>query len=87
MDEYFNNLSTKVDYLIEILEKKDTGTVTARKPMDVAEAANYLNLKKQGIYNRVHLGTIPHHKNGKLFFYQEELEAFINGSWKPSLQK
>lgn len=85
--KFFSDLSKKVDYLIELLETKTSKTPSGRKPMDVTEAADYLKLSKQAIYNRVHQQTIPFHKNGKLFFLQDELDSFITGAWKPTYKK
>lgn len=82
--KFFSNLNSKVDYMIRLLEDKQQIPETARKPMGLRETAEYLNLTRQGVYNRVHQGTIPYHKNGKLYFYQDELDAFIDGSWTPN---
>lgn len=80
----YGDLDSKLDYLIRLLEEKQPIPETARKPMGLRETADYLNLTAQGVYNRVHQGTIPYHKNGKLYFYQDELDAFIDGSWIPN---
>lgn len=84
---FFTELKQSVDHLIGLIESKSEAPAKIRKPMTLTEAADYLNLTKQGVYNRVHLNTIPFHKNGKLFFFQDELDAFINGTWKPSRKK
>lgn len=58
-----------------------------KKHQNIDEASVYLNMAKQTIYGRVCAGTIPYHKNGKLFFITEELDQFINGTWTPSIKK
>lgn len=82
--KFFSNLNSKVDYMIRLLEEKQPKPDIGRKPMGLRETAEYLNLTAQGVYNRVHQGTIPYHKNGKLYFYRDELDAFIDGSWIPN---
>lgn len=85
--KFFSNLNSKVDYVIKLLEEKQPIPYTGRKPMGLRETAKYLNLTEQGVYNRVHQKTIPFHKNGKLYFYREELDAFVDGTWTPITRK
>ena len=50
-----------------------------QKPLSVTEAATYTGLSKTYLYKLIHLKKIPHYKptGGKVFFKQEELDAFI----------
>lgn len=53
-------------------------TVDEKKPLSVGEAAEFLGIAKQSVYNGTSTGVIPHHKQGnKLFFFREELLAWI----------
>lgn len=57
---------------------KTASTVDEKKPLSVGEAAQFLGLAKQSVYNGTSTGVIPHHKQGnKLFFFREELLAWI----------
>ena len=51
----------------------------SQKVLSIEVAAKYTGLKKNYIYKLIHLKKIPHYKplNGRVFFKQEELEAFI----------
>lgn len=85
--QHYTDLKSKLDYVIKLLESTGNQPLHKPRPMTLREAARHLNMTEQGIYNRVHLKTIPFHKNGKLYFYQEELDAFINGTWKNTTSK
>lgn len=57
---------------------KTASTVDEQKPLSVGEAAQFLGVAKQSIYNGTSAGVIPHHKQGnKLFFFRDELLAWI----------
>lgn len=64
-----------------------TNNPKPKKHLTLDEASAYLNMAKQTIYGRVCARTLPYHKNGKLYFIQDELDQFINGTWKPSTKK
>lgn len=60
---------------------KPTSTVDEKKPLSVQEAAEFLGIAKQSVYNGTSTGVIPHHKQGnKLFFFREELLAWIRNA-------
>ena len=50
-----------------------------QKPISVSAAAEFCGLSKTYLYKLIHLGKIPCYKpaGGRVFFKQEELEAFI----------
>lgn len=57
---------------------KTSSSVDEKKPLSVGEAAEFLGIAKQSVYNGTSTGVIPHHKQGnKLFFFREELLAWI----------
>ncbi|GHU74535.1 hypothetical protein FACS189450_15170 [Spirochaetia bacterium] len=49
------------------------------RPMGIPEAVEFTGLSKNYLYKLIHLGKIPCYKplGKKIFFKQEELEAFI----------
>jgi len=51
----------------------------AQKPISVDEAVAFTGLSRYYIYKLIHQKKIPHYKpnGGRVFFKQEELEAFI----------
>jgi excisionase family DNA binding protein len=53
-------------------------TETIQRPLNVKEAAEFLNLKPSYIYNLVHYGKLPVYKPGGkiLLFKQSELEEY-----------
>ena len=60
-------------------------TTPLKKFLNVEETAIHLNLAKQTVYGKVNRGELPFHKNGKLYFIREELDAYMAGTWKPSV--
>jgi len=50
-----------------------------QKALSVDQAAEFTGLKKNYLYKLIYLKKIPYYKptGGKIFFKQEELEAFI----------
>lgn len=91
MDQFTEAIATIVRaeleaFRIEMQEALATAP-KSKKHLSVTEASQYLNVAKQTIYQRVCAGTIPFHKNGKLYFIQEELDQFIHGTWIPSRKK
>jgi len=50
-----------------------------QKPFTVDEAVAFTGLSRYYIYKLIHQKKIPHYKpnGGRVFFKQEELEAFI----------
>lgn len=61
-----------------LLSTKTASIVDEKKPLSVGEAAEFLGIAKQSVYNGTSTGVIPHHKQGnKLFFFRDELLAWI----------
>ncbi|MCC5612898.1 helix-turn-helix domain-containing protein [Nostoc sp. CHAB 5834] len=49
----------------------------ADKPLSVTDAANFLGISKQTVYQNI--GKIPHTKRfGRLYFYPADLRAYLN---------
>jgi excisionase family DNA binding protein len=48
--------------------------------LNIQEAAEYLNLKVNTLYNKVHRKTIPYYKYGKLLFKKSDLDEIVNNN-------
>lgn len=54
-----------------------TAQIADETPLDVVQAADFLNVSKQTIYQNI--GRIPHRKrHGKLYFFRPELAEYLN---------
>lgn len=55
---------------------------TTEKPLTIAEASEYLQLKQSYLYKLTHLRQIPFYRNkkgGKLYFRVKDLQEFCFG--------
>lgn len=76
-DSISNQLS-KIELLIKDLQQPQIEKRDSEKLMNVSDAAKFLNLSKQTIYTKVHLGEIPVMKRSKkLYFSESELLDYI----------
>src|SRR3954469_19710100 len=51
----------------------------------VSEAAQHIACKPQRIYDLVHAGRIPHHRDGsRLLFRRSELDAWVSNGGRPA---
>lgn len=80
--EELESFRSDIISVINSSEQLDSG-----KPMSVEEACAYLGIAEQTLYSRVSSGTVPYHKRGKLYFFKNELEEFVRGTWKPNQTK
>ncbi|MBR8840980.1 MAG: helix-turn-helix domain-containing protein [Stigonema ocellatum SAG 48.90 = DSM 106950] len=47
-------------------------------PLNVAQAAQFLGLTNQTVYDKVHKGTLPHVKQGnRIYFFKDELIQWL----------
>lgn len=80
------------DYLIETISTRVTDRITERlslsrpatanpdKPLRLPEAASYLGIATQTLYQYISQGKIKPHKPAKHnLFYRDQLDAFIRG--------
>jgi excisionase family DNA binding protein len=59
---------------------KTTPAIDEKKPLCINEASQFLDLAKQTLYKLTSEGIIPFHKQGgKLWFFRDELLAWIRG--------
>lgn len=68
-----------LERLRELVAERDTADGSAGEPwIGVAAAAEHLACKRQRIYDLVHAGRIPHHRDGsRLLFRRSELDAWL----------
>lgn len=53
------------------------------EPLNVEQAANFLDLEPSTIYAKVQAGEIPHSRKGKrLYFFRSELLEYLKGGRK-----
>lgn len=69
-----------VNQLLEYINKLPTSATSQTSgdtPLNVAQAADFLNVSKQTIYQNIN--QIPHRKrHGKLYFFRNELTEYLN---------
>lgn len=80
----FTEIYEKLDaltLLVVELNRKVQGsskTTATGLPMNVQQAADYLDMAKATVYVLTHKREIPHFKRGKrVFFYEEDLEKWL----------
>lgn len=58
--------------------------ITAPRQYSVLEAAKYIKLHPQSVYDLVRDDLIEHHRKGRrrgrIFFLQEDLDAYLRGN-------
>lgn len=81
--EPINNRLTNLEALaLEMLQilRQPTNNPTApdkEAPLTLEQAANFLNISKQTVYQNI--ARIPHKKrHGRLYFFQTELSEYLN---------
>ena len=68
---------TRIDNLT-LLIKSEKPVSNQDDPLNIKEAANYLNLNKSTLYNKVNKREIPFMKRGKrIYFLKSELKKYI----------
>lgn len=77
LPEFLNLIQKRLDYLEnEFLVLKKPETIESS--IDINEAANFLGLKRQTVYQKVCDRAIPFHKSGRLLrFYKSELDNWL----------
>lgn len=79
------------DALREALKECSLIKESVKKPevayKNVDEAASILRVSKSTVYRYSHLGTIPTYGTGKIFFLEEDLEAFRASTKKQSIDE
>jgi excisionase family DNA binding protein len=89
-----NNLPEAVAQMLEeqseikrlLLELGKGNTIATDKPLNLIEAAEFLNLAPDTVYTKVSHKELPHRKRGgRLYFDRDELQAYINGGKRMSV--
>ena len=72
----------------ELNRKIDGGQPTEEKPLNIDEAAKYLDVAKQTLYHLTSKRSIPHLKRGqKLYFLKADLDKWLQGHRKKTAQE
>ena len=81
-------LLEKVSHLEQLLNEKEMLSSGTEHPIDVKEAARFLNIAVQTLYGKVSRKEIPVNKQGKhLHFYISELEVWLRKGRKKTIQE
>lgn len=78
--EIYEKLDALTLLVVELNRKVHGSSKTAATglPMNVQQAADYLDMAKATVYVLTHKREIPHFKRGKrVFFYEEDLEKWL----------
>jgi predicted DNA-binding transcriptional regulator AlpA len=86
----FQKIAEDVSYIKQetsalraFLSQQTTSPQEDDKPLNVTQAADFLGISQQTVYQRI--AQIPHRKRfGKLFFFRRELLEYINAGEEQS---
>ncbi|GAB3334182.1 hypothetical protein GCM10027299_42270 [Larkinella ripae] len=77
-DQRLNNIEALSLEMLQILRRPQLDTSTEAQPISVSEAAEFLGISPQTLYQNAK--RIPHRKRfGKLYFFKAELLDYLNG--------
>ena len=80
LPEYLETLTRRLENLeieLSVLKKPDL----IEPSIDIKEAAVFLGMKRQTLYQKVCNRKLPFHKSGRLLrFYKSELDAWLKGN-------
>lgn len=63
---------------LEALERRSELPEQPEEPVDIYQAARFLGLSRQAIYNLCHSRKLPHSKTGRhLRFFRSELQEWV----------
>jgi len=88
----FTELELKIDnlaYMVGELSKKlGSKSKQVDKPLNISQAAKYIDVAKGTLYNFTSRRIIPHFKKGKrLYFYKEDLDRWLKSNRKKSIEE
>lgn len=98
IDVKINSLNTLLTFIGELAHKKDAAilqpqeiipiTPINERPLNIREAAEYLSLSVNTIYQKVKRREIPYSKrNGRLYFDKQKLRDYIEGGQVKSIDE
>lgn len=79
LPEAIYNLSLELLEIKQLLTQRSTPAPTAdnETPLTIQQAADFLNVSRQTIYQNI--AKIPHRKrHGRLYFFKTELAEYLN---------
>lgn len=88
LPEVVRRLFEKVEHIENMLFNLETKDEGENDILTIEEAAHFLKVSVQALYNRVSRNEIPVSKPGKrLYFRKSELQEWINGGKKTTLRQ
>jgi len=88
LPEAVTRLLEKVDHIETLLTEHGTQQAGPNQPINIKEAADFLDLAVPTVYSKVSRKEIPVNKQGKrLYFYKSELEEWIRQGRKQTFSE
>ncbi|WP_338868525.1 helix-turn-helix domain-containing protein [Spirosoma sp. SC4-14] len=79
-----------IESILADLQKVATSATTPIEPelLDVAQAASFLRLTTQTVYDKVHARTLPHVKQGnRIYFFKDELIGWLKAGRQQTVEQ
>lgn len=78
LPEAVSQLQIQLNRIEQLISEKSTSSITSDEVLTVSEAAAFLDLAPQTVYQKVSARELPFSKRGKrLYFLRSELEQWI----------
>lgn len=98
IDVKINSINSVLAFIAELSNKKDAAILPPQeispipsfneRPLNIREAAEYLSLSVNTIYQKVKRREIPYNKrNGRLYFDKQKLRDYIEGGQVKSIDE
>lgn len=98
IDVKINSINSILTFIAELSNKKDAAILPPQeispislineRPLNIREAAEYLSLSVNTIYQKVKRREIPYNKrNGRLYFDKQKLRDYIEGGQVKSIDE
>ena len=98
IDVKINSINSILTFIAELSNKKDAAILPPQeispisplneRPLNIREAAEYLSLSVNTIYQKVKRREIPYNKrNGRLYFDKQKLRDYIDGGQVKSIDE
>jgi len=88
LPEAVTRLLEKIDHIETLLTEHGTQQAGPDQPINIKEAADFLDLAVPTVYSKVSRKEIPVNKKGKrLYFYKSELEEWIRQGRKQTFSE
>lgn len=78
MPNAMEQLMAQVEEISKRLLETQNATEDRSKPIGIKDAAVYLGMSESNLYTLVSKREIVHHKKGRLYFYKQHLDDWVN---------